>query len=194
MTSKRSDNPRLTPGTLLVSACGFADAADCYAMRAPGERNELVLTFLLTRALELALKSILRKNGKAEMEIRGHQVQKLFGMVLQAHPNPRLTLSRRRRAVLALLDAYAPGQFMVYSAQGLYRLPPTGVLRGIVHEVIRFAVNHVRGAGIHRRPLRGSERAARGMVVPTDGRYANVSRRRTFRAQIRQFEEIFEAL
>ncbi len=109
-TKARPDDPRLTAGTLLRGAIDFADVADAYAVRRAGtDRNHIVLTFVIARALELALKAVLRQDGETEDRLRtyfSHDAGRAYRAVLDAHSPPKLRLTARRAQALRLLGRY----------------------------------------------------------------------------------------
>jgi hypothetical protein len=190
---KPADSIRLTANTLLTGAIEFADLADLHASnRLPIEQDLLLLTFVLGRALELALKAVLRHDNRSEQELRGygHNVQRLYEAVLQEHAPKRLKLTLRRQVVLRSLRVYYTGKFLEYPQIGTYQLPPPYVLRGLVREAIRFGIDHVRGPGTFRRH---DANLPRGVRIAAGAHYRNASRRRTLRDQIRRFERFMLA-
>lgn len=188
----KPNDERLTANTLLVSAIDFADLADYAASRSGSSLNLLLLTFLLGRAYELALKAVLRQDGASDGQLRryGHNLRCLHNAVLEAHTSKRLRLTSSREEVLRGLGIYYTGKYLEYPQVGTYRLPPPYTLRGLVREAIALALDHIRGPGTYRRFVASSKP---GVVIAPAARYGNASRRRTYRAQIRQFERLMRS-
>lgn len=192
----RRNDPRLTASTLLNGAIDFADLADVYAAQRPGlKRNPLLLTFLLARALELALKAVLRKDGVIEDDLLdlGHNVQRAHQSVWRAHRPTRLKLSPTREHALRLLGRFYTGKLLEYTVVGAYELPHLYTLRGMVHETIRFALDHVHGPGTYKSLAKLRTKYARGVEIAPDAKYGNTSRKRALRHQQRQLRELIRA-
>jgi hypothetical protein len=190
MARNRADNARLTAGTLLGGAIELSELADLHAAsRSQIDLNVRLLTFLLGRSLELALKAVLRHDGASETRLRGysHHVGRGYDAVLAAHSPAGLRKTQSRGAVLRLLQACYPNKLLEYPQVGAYRLPPPCVLRGLAHEAILFALDHVRGRGTAARLV---ARKAPGVVISPSANYGNASRFATMRDQIRQAERI----
>ena len=190
----RPDNPLLTANRLVLGAIEFADLADVYvSSRPPLARNSLVAAFVLALALELALKSVLRKDGASEAELKriSHDVERAYDCVLRAHPDlPRLRINPARVRVLALLGLYYKDKTLEYTSVGWYEAPKLYVLRGMVREAIGFALDHVYGAGAQH-----ARRNSRGVRIGAPkAAYGNMSRRGSFKAQLAEFERLSKAL
>jgi len=184
------EDPNLTPNRLLFGAIDFADLADVYATERPGFKgNALLLTFVLALALELALKAVLRKDGATELTLKnrvGHDVGAAYQAVMTAHSPPRLALNPSRARVLNLLRRYYTEKYLEYTPLGAYEVPKPYVLRGMVHEAIRFGLDHVLGAGASRR---GRDAQGVRMGAPKAA-YGNASQREMRKRQRLLFDRL----
>ena len=178
----------------MLGAIDFADMADVYASARPprGEGNPLLLTFVLAIALELALKAVLRKDAATEKTLRrlGHDVEAAYRLVGKRHAPARLRRTRDRVRVLRLLGAYYKPKYLEYTPVGWYSAPKLYVLRGMVFEAIRFALDHVYGVGTYAR-----RRHTRGVKIgATEAAYGNASRRELKRRELREWGRLAEQL
>jgi hypothetical protein len=192
-TAHPQDDPRLTSKRLLLGAIQFADLADVYASARPRlDRNPLLLTFVLAIALELALKAVLRKDGATEKGLRriGHDVEAAYRLVRTAHTQMRLRRTADRARVLRLLRTYYREKYLEYTPVGTYKVPELYVLRGMVLEAIRFALDHVYAAGTYRKRL--NMRGVR-ISAPTSA-YGNASRSEMRKQERLLFQKLAEAL
>lgn len=164
--------------------------SDLYATAKPErELDPLLLSFLLGRALELALKAILRNNGTSSTALKaiGHDLQVAHQEVCKAPQAPKgLRLTSTRKAHLAILSDVYKSKALEYLSVRAYRVPPLYLTRGLVHDAIAHALDQTRGPGTARRL---AAEAVPGAFIPPEANYGNQSRRRVRRALARDFEK-----
>jgi hypothetical protein len=178
----------------VLGALDFADIADVYVSARPPrtDGNPLLVTLMLAIALELALKAVLRKDGATEKRLKrlGHDVEAAYRLVGKRHAPPRLRRTAARARVLRHLTAYYKEKYLEYTPVGMYSPPKLYVLRGMVFEAIRFALDYAYGPHTYAR-----RRNARGVKIgASQAAYGNASKRALFRHQLAAFQRIAEAL
>jgi hypothetical protein len=103
--TRAPDNDRLSSFALLNEACAIAAAADAYSTLGEFDASDLTITFLLGRALELALKAALLQHGATERQLRdlGHKLTDALAAAESHGYSLQGTTTQQDRAAIELL-------------------------------------------------------------------------------------------
>jgi HEPN domain-containing protein len=166
------DNPRLADAWLIEQAWRFAAAADAYTTRGHIADPHTV-SFLLGRALELALKAYLVRHHSTEKELRklGHSLSGLLDRASTHGFGVSTGLTDIQvRAIKLLSEDYAD-KYFEYPELRPYAGYSESIIRQATHEVLREVIIAMWGADYYAHMLKDEHASINGVTVAPDARY-----------------------
>jgi hypothetical protein len=166
------DNPRLADAWLIEQAVRFASAADAYTTRGVVAAPPVV-SFLLGRAIELALKAYLVRQGATERELMklGHSLSRLLDRAATHGFGTASGLTGVQVRAVRLLSRDYSDKYFEYPELRAYAGYSESIIRRATHEVIREVIVAMWGEAEYAR-MHGDEYAAvNGLTIAPDANY-----------------------